>query len=84
MASIRVFSRRGCHLCELLIEELLPMVHGVLEVEVHDVDETADLAELYGSRVPVVEFRGRRISEYRLDRDAITALLDELPDRKGR
>ena len=33
---IRVYSRRGCHLCEVLIEDLLPLIRSHLELEVLD------------------------------------------------
>ncbi len=75
MPPIRVFSRRGCHLCEVLIEELLPLVQGQLHVEVCDIDEIAELQARYGERVPVVVFDGREICQYRLDVPAVRALL---------
>ncbi len=79
MSGLRVYSRQGCHLCELLIEELLPQVRGRLPVEVCDIDSRADWQAEYGIRVPVVEFEDRQISEYPLDRDAISELLASLP-----
>ena len=80
MSGLRVYSRQGCHLCELLIEELLPRVRGRLQVEVCDIDSRPDWQAKYGIRVPVVEFEDRLISEYPLDRDAISELLASLPD----
>ncbi|MDJ0700959.1 MAG: glutaredoxin family protein [Woeseiaceae bacterium] len=75
MNSIDVYSRQGCHLCEVLIEELLPLVRGRLEVEVHDIDTRADWKQAYDVRVPVVKYQGRLICEYHLDRAAISAIL---------
>ncbi len=75
MNSIDVYSRQGCHLCEVLIEELLPLVRGRLGVEVHDIDSRADWKRAYDVRVPVVEYQGRLICEYHLDREAISAIL---------
>ena len=75
MNSIDVYSRQGCHLCEVLIEELLPLVRGRLEVAVHDIDSCADWKQAYDVRVPVVEYQGRLICEYHLDREAISAIL---------
>jgi len=75
MAPIRVFSRRGCHLCEVLIEQLLPLVQGRLQVEVCDVDESPELRDRYGERVPVVEFDGEEICQFRLDVPAVRALV---------
>ncbi len=75
MNTIDVYSRQGCHLCEVLVEELLPLIRGRLEVEVHDIDSRAEWKQLYDVRVPVVEYRGRVICEYHLDREAISAIL---------
>ena len=75
MRSIRVYSRQGCHLCEVLIESLLPMIRGRLELEVVDIDAQAGLEDVYGTRIPVVEFEGRFICQYTLDESAISAIL---------
>ncbi len=80
MSGLQVYSRRGCHLCELLIEELLPQLRGRLAVEVRDIDSRADWQDKYDIRVPVVEYEGRVISEYPLDRKAVSELLASLPD----
>ena len=72
---LRVYSRQGCHLCELLIEELLPMVRDKLAVEVVDIADDADLEARYGTRIPVLEFGGQTICQYHLDREAVATLL---------
>lgn len=76
-AVIHVYSRQGCHLCELLIEELLPF-RGAARLEVRDVDSRPEWREIYGDRVPVVEIDGRYVCQYRLDREAVAARLREL------
>jgi len=75
LKSLAVFSRRGCHLCEQLIEELLLLVHGRLEVSVLDIDSREDWKTQYDTRVPVVEYDGELICQYHLDRDALTRIL---------
>ena len=72
--SLVVYSRQGCHLCEVLIEELLPLVRGHFDVEVRDIDSREDWREAYNVRVPVVEYEGQVVSEYQLDRDKILSL----------
>jgi hypothetical protein len=69
--TLRVYSRPGCHLCELLLDELLPMVRGRASVEVVDIDLVPALREAYGMRIPVVELDGRVLCEYRLDRQVL-------------
>lgn len=82
MPALRVYSRQGCHLCEVLIEELLPLVRGVLDVEVRDIDSRADWREKYDIRVPVVEYDDRLISEYPLDRTAVLEVLASLREKR--
>lgn len=80
MHVLQVYSRQGCHLCELLIEELLPLVRGLVEVEVLDVDSREDWHRAYDVRVPVLEFEGERICEFTLDRLALQELLNKIAE----
>lgn len=66
-----VYSRRGCHLCELLLEQLEPLLHGRAGLEVRDVDEDPDWQAEYHERVPVVVCDGELICQYNLDRQAV-------------
>lgn len=77
--AIRIFTRPGCHLCEQLIDEILPMIRGHLELEVCDVDSRPDWKLKFGLRIPVVEYAGDTVCQYRLDAVAIRAILDSLP-----
>ena len=76
---VYVYSRRGCHLCDVLLEELLPLVRGRLDVEVRDIDSRADWKERFDVRIPVVEFAGEIVCQYRLDQAAIDAILARYP-----
>lgn len=78
MTALHVYSRQGCHLCEVLIEELLPLVRGRVDVEVRDIDTRDDWRERYDVRVPVVACGDDVICEHRLDRDALAGLLKRL------
>ena len=75
MPTLQVYSRQGCHLCEQLIEELLPLVRGTLEVEVADIDSRPEWVEAYGTRVPVVEYRQRLVCQYHLDVKAVQQIM---------
>jgi len=74
---ITVYSRRGCHLCDELLEALEPLVRGQALVRVEDVDTKPEWVELYGLLVPVVYYAGSEICHYQLDRSAILQLLSE-------
>jgi hypothetical protein len=74
-AEIVVYSRRGCHLCELLLEELDPLVRGRARIVVRDVDERAQWRDEYGLQVPVVWAGGAVLCHYHLDKAAVTRWL---------
>lgn len=75
MPGIEVYTRRGCHLCELLIEELLGLVEGRFELEIRDIDTRDDWRQEYDSRVPVVRYDGEFVCQYHLDRDALARIM---------
>ncbi|MEM7611936.1 MAG: glutaredoxin family protein [Pseudomonadota bacterium] len=54
MIALTVYSRPGCHLCEQLIEALLPMVRDRATVTVVDIDTDPALKAVYDVRVPVL------------------------------
>jgi len=75
MRFLQVYSRKGCHLCENLIDELLPLIDGRLELEVRDIDTNAEWHERWFMDIPVVEYEGRMVCMHFLDQDAITGIL---------
>jgi hypothetical protein len=72
---LTVYSRPQCHLCELLLDELLPVAAGQAEVRVVDIDADPVLQERYWLRIPVVAGPDGELSEYPLDRNAVMAYL---------
>ena len=75
MSSIYVYSRRGCHLCEVLIEEMLPLLQGRIDIQVRDIDTNEAWRKDYDVRIPVVEYEGRVICEFHLDKAKIVAIV---------
>ncbi len=75
MQPLIVYSRQGCHLCEVLIEELLQLVRGQFEVLICDIDSREDWKREYDTRVPFVTYDGEPICKYHLDREALTQIL---------
>ena len=75
MPVFEVYSRRGCHLCETLIEALAEQLRGRADFVVCDVDARPDWQSRYGGDVPVVMFQGRELCRHQLDTDAIAAAL---------
>lgn len=75
MATLQVYSRNRCHLCDDLIAELLPLIQGKLTLEVRDIDTQPEWHERFFMDIPVVEFEGKVVCMHFLDRDAITGIL---------
>ena len=54
MAVIHYYSREGCHLCEVMLEELLPLIRGRADIEMRDIDTVVEWREKYDIRIPVI------------------------------
>ncbi|GMW05483.1 MAG: glutaredoxin family protein [Gammaproteobacteria bacterium] len=68
MRELTVYSRSGCHLCELLIEDLAPMCESAgVRLNILDVDGQQSWKDRYGLRVPVVCDGENEISAWPLD-----------------
>jgi glutaredoxin len=78
MATVVVYSRPGCHLCEEAIEQILALHEEGYRFELHEIDiESHDLLlRRYLERIPVVEVDGKEVSELVLDRTGLAARLD--------
>ncbi len=75
MNALRVYTRQGCHLCEVLIEELLPLIEDKLPLELRDIDTNPEWRKRWSTDIPVVEYDGKVVCTHFLDRDAITGIL---------
>ena len=70
-----VYSRRGCHLCEEMLEMLEPLCRGKARVSVRDVDTNPVWLETYGMHVPVLCIDETELCRYQLDRQRVIDLL---------
>jgi glutaredoxin len=66
--AVVVYSRKGCHLCEVVKESLdkLSRRGGFTWHEI-DVDADPDLRRQYNDQVPVVFIDGHKAFKYRMD-----------------
>jgi glutaredoxin len=63
-----VYSRKGCHLCEIVKESLAKLQkHGSFTWREIDVDADAEIRRLYTDEVPVVFINGRKAFKYHMD-----------------
>ena len=75
-----VYSRRGCHLCEEMLELLEPLCRGKASISVRDVDTNPEWLEAYGLLVPVLYLGEKEVCRYQLDRQQVIDLLTAVND----
>ncbi len=63
-----LYSRKGCHLCEVVKESLTKLSrHGGFSWQEMDVDADPELRREFNDEVPVVFIDGRKAFKYRMD-----------------
>ena len=65
-----VYSRKGCHLCDIVKETLTQVKvqgQGDFEWREVDIDGDPELRQKYNDEVPVVFIDGRKAFKYRMD-----------------
>jgi glutaredoxin len=68
LGEVIVYSRKGCHLCEIVKESLVKLhKRGGFDWRDVDVDSDPDLRRQYNDQVPVVFINGRKAFKYRMD-----------------
>ena len=76
MHDVIVYSREGCHLCDI-VKDTLSQMEGKVDFQWREVDIDADpeLQQKYNEEVPVVFVDGRKAFKYRMDaREFLRAL----------
>jgi glutaredoxin len=86
-AELVLYSRPGCHLCELALDQLVGLHAEGYRFELREVDIESDESLLRAmlERIPVLELNGEVISELALDQTSVRARLDTVvaDDRSG-
>lgn len=69
---VTFFTRQGCHLCEVALEQVQTIAAQVpgAEIEVVDIESSDELLVAHLERIPVVEVDGAEVSILELDRKA--------------
>ena len=77
-ATVRMYSRRRCGLCDEAREVVETVARAVpLEFEEVLIDGDDDLELRYGLRIPVIEVAGREVFELTVDAEALVELVRE-------
>jgi hypothetical protein len=76
--TVVLYSRPGCHLCDVARSEILALRRQGLRFELREVDIESDdeLLSRYLERIPVVAVDGETVSELISDQGALRARLD--------
>jgi len=83
MTVITVFTRHGCHLCEVAVEVLEGMRNELnFEIEKIYIDANAELEKLYGEQVPVIHIDGVHHDFFRVDPERFTSSLEQHRQRQ--
>ncbi|MEM9171580.1 MAG: glutaredoxin family protein [Pseudomonadota bacterium] len=77
MKALQLYTRPGCHLCENLLEELLPMIRGQASLTEINIDLDMSLRQQFDTRVPVLCSADTVICEAFLDTAAVRAFLGD-------
>ncbi len=78
MTQITIYSRTGCHLCDDAQKILESMQEELnFEIEVIDIDESAELIKLYSDQVPVIHIDGLHHDFYKVDPDRFRSSLEK-------
>lgn len=65
---IILYSRKGCHLCEIVKESLTKLARkSAFAWKEIDVDSSQELRRQFTDEVPVVFINGRKAFKYRID-----------------
>ncbi len=75
LKTLTLYSRPQCHLCELLLDELRPLLNEGTAVEIIDISEDPDLTRRYGLRIPILSCNGEEISGYPLQTERVKSII---------
>ena len=68
MKKVFLYSREGCHLCEVVEEQLARLrADHPFDLEIVDIDGDPALVAEYGLEIPVVMLDGKKVAKYQLD-----------------
>lgn len=75
---VTVYSRHGCHLCDVAIQTLESLQEELdFEIDKRFIDGDSRLEEKYGEQVPVILIDGEHHDFWRVDPDRFRSSLDK-------
>ena len=83
MTVITIFSRHGCHLCDVatdLLESMKSELH--FEIEKIYIDGNSELEKLYGEQIPVIHIDGVHHDFFKVDPERFRSSLEKHRQRR--
>ena len=75
--TITIFSRHGCHLCDVAVETLESMQDELkYSIEITYIDGDSELERLYGEQVPVIHIDGNHHDFFKVDPERFRSSLE--------
>jgi glutaredoxin len=73
MKTVTVYSRAGCHLCEIAINQIESVKSKItFDLEIKLIDDNPELEKAYGEQVPVILIDQQPHDYWRVDIDRFT------------
>ena len=73
MKKVKIYSRSGCHLCEIAIDRIISVKEELnFNLEVELIDSSIELQQEYGEQVPVILIDDKVHDYWRVDLDRFT------------
>ena len=73
MKRVTVYSRSGCHLCEIAIDRIKSTMSELkFELDIKLIDDDVKLQEEFGEQVPVILIEGKVHDYWRVDLERFT------------
>ena len=77
MKTVTVYSRTGCHLCEVAIDQIISVKNDSnFNLEIKLIDNDADLEKKYGEQVPVILIDDQPHDYWRVDLERFTSAIN--------
>jgi len=78
MTVVTVFSRHGCHLCDVAVDVLKTMKDELnFEIKKIFIDGSSELEKLYGEQVPVIHIDGVHHDFFKVDSERFRSSLEK-------
>jgi glutaredoxin len=78
VTTVTVYSRHGCHLCELAIETLSTLDKELnFQIHVIYIEDNNELIDLYSDQIPVIHIDGKHHDFYKVDVERFRSSLEK-------